>query len=60
MYYNDYLPIIRRDDLCALQESLVVEIKSGGQSCFFNYLYRTPTQNQDQFELFCGDLDLCL
>ena len=61
MYYKDYLLIIRRDDLCSLQECLVVEIKSGGQSCFFTCLYRSPSQNQDQFELFCGDLDLlCL
>ena len=52
MYYKDYLLIIRRDDLCSLQECLVVEIKSGGQSCFFTCLYRSPSQNQDQFELF--------
>ena len=30
------------------------------QSCFFTCLYRPPSQNQDQFDLFCGDLDLCL
>ena len=34
MYYKDFLPIIRRDYLCTLQESLVVEMKSGSQSCF--------------------------
>ena len=60
MYYKDYLPIIRRDDLCTLQESLVVEIKSRGQYSFFTCLYRSPVQNQDQFEVFCGDIDLCL
>ena len=32
--YKDYLPIARRDDLCTLQEYLVVEVKSGGKICF--------------------------
>ena len=58
MYYKDYLPIIRRDYLCTLQECLVVEIKSRGKSCFFTCLYRYPSQNQDQFEHVCGDLEL--
>ena len=34
MYCKDYLPVIRRDDLCTLQIYLVAEIKSVGQSCF--------------------------
>ena len=47
MYYKDYLLIIRRDDLCILQESLVGEMKLGSQNCFFTCLYRSPSQNQD-------------
>ena len=34
--------------------------KIGGQSCFFTCFYRSPSQNKDQFELFCGGLELRL
>lgn len=30
MHYKDHLPVIRRDDLCTLQECLVTKIKSEG------------------------------
>ena len=31
MRYKDHLPVIRRDDLCTLEECLVTKIKSEGK-----------------------------
>ena len=44
MHYKDYLPIIRRDDLCTLQECLLVEIKSW--NCFFICLFRSQVKTR--------------
>ena len=60
MYYKDHLSLVKRDNLCTLKECLVREVKSRGKIYFFICLYRSPRQNQDQFELFCNHLDLCL
>ena len=43
MHYKDYLPIIRRDDLCTLQECLLVEIK---WNCFFVCLFRSQVKTR--------------
>ena len=53
MIYKYYLPIIRRDDLCALSESAVTEIKLGKKTVFFTCNYRFPSQTPDEFENYC-------
>ena len=35
MYYQEHLPIIKRDDFCILKECLVTEITAGKKSSFF-------------------------
>ena len=44
MFYKDYLPVIRRHDLCALIECIVVKVNSGTKSLFFTCNYRSPSQ----------------
>ena len=44
MYYNEHLPVIKRDGLCILKECLVTEI----------------IVDKDEFEEFCNELNLLL
>ena len=60
MFYKDYLPVIRCDDLCALTESIVVEVNSGTKSLFFTCNYRSPSQTVDEFESYSQSLHLTL
>ena len=60
MFYKDYLPVIRRHDLCALTECIVVEVNSGTKSLFFTCNYRSPSQTVDEFESYCQSLHLTL
>ena len=60
MFYKDYLPVIRRDDLCALTECIVVEVNSGTKSLFFTCNYRSASQTVDEFESNCQSLHLTL
>ena len=55
IYYKEHLPVIKRDDLCNLNECLVLEIRIGGEKCFFSCLNRSPSQDQEEFESFCTD-----
>ena len=36
IYYKEHLPVIKRDDLCNLNECLVLEIRIGGEKCLFH------------------------
>ena len=61
MFYKDYLPVIRRDDLCALTECIVVEVNFyKKKSLFFTYNYRSLSQTVDEFESYCQSLHLTL
>ena len=53
MFYKDYLPVIRRDDLCALTECIVTDIKWEKESIFFTCNYRSASQTPDEFEDYC-------
>ena len=57
VYYEEYVPFIRRDDLCTLDNCLVAEIRLENEKCFFACLYRSPNQSQHKFEDFCTKLD---
>ena len=46
--------------MCNLNECLVLEIRIGGEKCFFSCLYRSPSQGREEFESFCTDFDLFL
>ena len=60
MFYKDYLPVIRRDDLCALTECIVVEVNLERKSLFFTCTYRSPSQTVDEFESYCQSLHFTL
>ena len=47
IYYKDHLPVIRRNDISALNESIVLDNKR-----FLTSLYRSPGQSKDQFDQF--------
>ena len=58
--YKEHIPLIKRDDICTLDNCLVFEIYSQGEKCFFNCIYCSPSQNHDEFDDFCTKLDLLL
>ena len=60
IYCKEHLPLIKRDDICTLDNCLVTEIRSPNEKCFLNCLYRSPSQNQDEFENFCTKFDVLL
>ena len=56
LYYKEYLPLIRKVNICKLNECIVTEITVNNERCFLPCLYRSPNQNQEQFESFCENL----
>ena len=53
MFYKDYLPITRRNDLCVLSECIA-------NLFFFTCSNRSPSQTQDKFEKYCLNFHLTL
>ena len=60
MFYEEYLPTNRSDDLCILTECNVTEINLGKKSVFFSLSYRSPSQTTDKFEVYSENLNLTL
>ena len=56
--YKDFLPLIKKNDITDLKECLVTEITVDHEKCFFTCLYRSPSQNDDQFSDFCKDFSI--
>ena len=56
IYYKEYLPLIRKIDICKLNKCIVTEITVNIDRCYLTCLYRSPNQNQEQFESFCENL----
>ena len=53
---KEYLPLIRKVDICKLNECFLTEITVNNERCFLTCLYRSPNQNQEQFQPFCENL----
>ena len=60
LYFRDGLPIKRRDDLEVLQEMIVSEATISRKKIFLINLYRSPSQNSEQFEMFLNNLQRVL
>lgn len=60
MYYKDYLPVIRRDDLSALGECIVNEINLGKILLLYTCNYNCPSQTTGKFQSYCQNLHLAL
>ena len=58
--YKEHIPLIKRDDICTLDNYLVTEICSQGEKCFLTCVYRSPSQNHGEFEDFCTKFDLLM
>ena len=56
LYYRDELPIRRRTDLELLQEMIVSEISLSRKKIILATLYRSPSQDSEQFESFIDNL----
>ena len=57
IYYKEHIPLIKRDDISTLDNCLVTEIRSQGEKSFLSRVYRSPSQNHDEFEDFCTKFD---
>ena len=55
-----HIPLIKRDDLCSLSNSLVTEIRLENEKCFLTCLYRSPSKNQQEFENFCSNFEVLM
>ena len=44
IYYKEHIPLIRRDDLCTLDNCLITEIPLQSKKCFLTCVYRSPSQ----------------
>ena len=60
IYYKEHIPLIKRDDICTLDNCLVTEIRSQGEKCFLTCIYCSPSQSRDDFDNFCTKFDLLL
>ena len=56
IYYKKYLPLISKVDTCKLNECIVTEINVNNEICLLTCLYKSPNQDQEQFESFCENL----
>ena len=54
------MPIIRRGYVSNLKECLVTRITVKNEKCFLTCLYRSPSQNREQFQSFCDSLDILM
>ena len=57
IYYQEHIPLIRRDDLGSLSNCSETEIRLENEHFFLTCLYQSPSQNQHEFENFYANLD---
>ena len=60
LYIKDSLPSKRRSDLVTLPECIVYEIQINRKKYFFAVIYRSPSQDQNEFDNFIIDFELML
>ncbi len=57
LYYKDTLPLKQRRDLEILQECLVCELCFDNKKIFFVVIYRSPSQNREEFDHFLDQFE---
>ena len=60
IYYKEHIPLVKRDDICTLDNCLVTEIRSQNETCFLTCIYCSPSQNHAEFQNFCAKFDTLL
>ena len=58
--YKEHIPLIKRDDICTLDDCLVTDICLQSEKCFLTCIYRSPSQNNEESENFCINFNLLL
>ena len=51
MYFKEFLPLIRRSDLCNVKECLVTQINVTNEKCFLQ-VYKLRSQRHEELESF--------
>ena len=52
IYYKEHIPLIKRDDICTLDNYLLTEIRLQGEKCFLTCLYCSPSKSHDKCDDF--------
>ena len=60
LYVKDTLPSRERSDLVTLSECIVFEIQANRKKYFFAIIYRSPSQNQIEFDDFTLNFELLI
>ena len=60
LYVKDSLPTTERIDLVTLPECVVCEIQLNRKKYFFVVIYRSPSQDEDEFDNFAINFELML
>ena len=60
LYIKETLPSKERSDLVTLPECIICEIQLNRRKCFFVVVYRSPSQDQGQFDNFMINFELML
>ena len=60
IYVKESFPARERNDLETLSECIVCEIQIKGKKYFFTILYRSPSQSQEELEVFINKFELML
>ena len=60
LYYKQHISLIRRDEVCTLDNCVVTEIRSQSEKCCLTCAYRSPSQSQEEFEIFSTKFDILL
>ena len=60
LYVKDSLPTTERIDLVTLPECVVCEIQINRKKYFFVVIYRSPSQDEDEFDNFAINFELML
>ena len=60
IYYKEYIRLIRRNDICTLDNFLVTENRLQIEKYFLTCIYCSSSQNNEEFEHFWANFDLLL
>ena len=60
IYSKYHIPLVKRHDICTLENCLVTETRSQNGKCFLTCIYRSPSENHDEFQNFYAKFDTLL
>ena len=60
VYYKKYISLYKRDDISTQDNCLVTKTCWQNEKYFLSFLYRSPSQDKNDFENFCTNFDILL